>query len=141
MDLKIQGRIIAVLPEVGGVSKAGNTWKKQEYVLETFDQYPRKICFNAFGAKVDEFAIQEGETLTVSVDIESREFNGRWYTDIRAWRVERGADTMSGMGGYDASQQGIAGGVPSFAQAQQVPAPTMAPSQFDAPVEGDDLPF
>ena len=94
MDLKIQGRIIAVLPEVGGISKAGNQWKKQEYVLETFDQYPKKICFNAFGNKVDEFAIQEGETLTVSVDIESREFNGRWYTDIRAWRVERGADPL-----------------------------------------------
>lgn len=112
MDLKIQGRIIAVLPEVSGISKAGNQWKKQEYVLETFDQYPKKICFNAFGNKVDEFAIQEGETLTVSVDIESREFNGRWYTDIRAWRVERGAEpSMNPMDGYSGAQ-GISGGAP-----------------------------
>lgn len=139
MDLKIQGRIIAVLPEVGGISKAGKEWKKQEYVLETFDQYPKKICFNAFGTKVDEFAIQEGETLTVSIDIESREFNGRWYTDIRAWRVERGVEpTMGSMDEYGAAQ-GIAGGAPSFPQAQQ--AVPQAQSEFNAPAEGDDLPF
>ena len=139
MDLKIQGRIIAVLPEVGGISKAGNQWKKQEYVLETFDQYPKKICFNAVGNKVDEFAIQEGETLTVSVDIESREFNGRWYTDIRAWRVERGAEpSMGSMDGYG-DAQGITGGAPSFSQAQQVAPQTQ--SEFNAPAEGDDLPF
>ena len=131
MDLKIQGRIIAVLPEVGGISKAGNQWKKQEY--------PKKICFNAFGNKVDEFAIQEGETLTVSVDIESREFNGRWYTDIRAWRVERGAEpSMGSMDGYG-DAQGITGGAPSFSQAQQVAPQTQ--SEFNAPAEGDDLPF
>ena len=139
MDLKIQGRIIAVLPEVSGISKAGNQWKKQEYVLETFDQYPKKICFNAFGNKVDEFAIQEGETLTVSVDIESREFNCRWYTDIRAWRVERGAEpSMNPMDGYSGAQ-GISGGAPSFSQAQQVAPQTQ--SEFNAPAEGDDLPF
>jgi len=95
--------------------------------------------FNAFGNKVDEFAIQEGETLTVSVDIESREFNGRWYTDIRAWRVERGAEpSMNPMDGYSGAQ-GISGGAPSFSQAQQVAPQTQ--SEFNAPAEGDDLPF
>ncbi len=89
--MEITGRIIAVLPERGGVSKTGNEWKMQEYVLETHEQYPKKLCFNVFGAdKIAQFNIQAGEELTVSFDINAREYNGRWYNDIRAWRVERG---------------------------------------------------
>ena len=64
----------------------------QEYVLETHEQYPKKLCFNVFGAdKIAQFNIQAGEEMTVSFDINAREYNGRWYNDIRAWRVERGA--------------------------------------------------
>ena len=89
--MEITGKIIAVLPERGGVSKTGNEWKMQEYVLETHEQFPRKMCFNVFGAdKISQFNIQAGEELTVSFDINAREYNGRWYNDIRAWRVERG---------------------------------------------------
>ena len=89
--MEITGKIIAVLPERGGVSKTGNEWKMQEYVLETHEQYPKKICFNVFGAdKIAQFNIQAGEEMTVSFDINAREYNGRWYNDIRAWRVERG---------------------------------------------------
>ncbi len=89
--MEITGKIIAVLPERGGVSKTGNEWKMQEYVLETHEQYPKKICFNVFGAdKIAQFNIQAGDEMTVSFDINAREYNGRWYNDIRAWRVERG---------------------------------------------------
>ena len=92
--MEITGKIIAVLPERGGVSKTGNEWKMQEYVLETHEQFPKKLCFNVFGAdKISQFNIQAGDELTVSFDINAREYNGRWYTDIRAWRVERGAAT------------------------------------------------
>lgn len=129
MDVHIDGRIIAVLPEVGGTSKAGNAWRKQEYILETNDSYPKKICFNAFNDTIEKLSIQEGETLTVYVDIESREFNGRWYTDIRAWRVDR-AEAPQAMG-----PMGIQGGAPGFAEAPQVD------SAFNTPSEGDDLPF
>ncbi len=88
--MEITGRIIAVLPVVGGVSKAGNEWKKQEYVLETHDQYPRKVCFQIFGAdRIEQAHIQAGEELTVSFDIDSREYQGRWFTNINAWKVER----------------------------------------------------
>ncbi len=88
--MEITGRIIAVLPVVGGVSKAGNEWKKQEYVLETHDQYPRKVCFQIFGAdRIEQAHIQPGEELTVSFDIDSREYQGRWFTNINAWKVER----------------------------------------------------
>lgn len=88
--MEITGKIIQVLPEVGGVSKAGNEWKKQEYVLETHDQYPKKVCFQIFGAdKIAQAAIQPGEELTVSFDIDSREYQGRWFTSINAWKVDR----------------------------------------------------
>ena len=90
--MEITGKIIAVLPERGGTSKTGNEWKMQEYVIETHEQYPKKVCFNVFGAdKIAQFNIQAGDELTVSFDINAREYNGRWYNDIRAWRVERGA--------------------------------------------------
>ncbi len=89
--MEITGKIIAVLPERGGISKTGNEWKMQEYVLETQEQYPRKVCFNVFGSdKIAQFNIQAGEEMTVSFDINAREYNGRWYNDIRAWKVERG---------------------------------------------------
>lgn len=64
--------------------------EKQEYVLETHDQYPKKVCFQIFGAdRIDQAAIQPGEELTVFFDIDSREYQGRWFTNINAWKVER----------------------------------------------------
>ena len=89
--MELIGKIIQVLPLQSGTSKAGNAWKKQEYILETLGtQYPRKVCFNLFGDNVDKFPMQVGQDVTVSIDIESREFNGRWYTDVRAWNVVNG---------------------------------------------------
>ena len=96
--MEITGKIIAVLPERGGTSKTGNEWKMQEYVLETHEQYPRKVCFNVFGAdKIAQFNIQAGDELTVSFDINAREYNGRWYNDVRAWKVERGTAAAAPM--------------------------------------------
>ncbi|MGM9760720.1 MAG: DUF3127 domain-containing protein [Parabacteroides sp.] len=123
--MEISGRIIAVLPEQGGVSKAGNEWKKQEYVLETHDQYPKKVCFQIFGAdRIAQAAIQPGEELIVSFDIDSREYQGRWFTNINAWKVERPAA---------AAPQ----------QPQPVAAPAAAPAAPDfGPANPiDDLPF
>jgi hypothetical protein len=87
------GKIIAVLPAKGGKSKAtGNEWKAQEYVIENHDQYPRKMCFEVFGTeKIDQFNIQLGEELTVSFDIDARQWQDRWFNSIRAWKVERAA--------------------------------------------------
>ncbi|MBT4052785.1 MAG: DUF3127 domain-containing protein [Bacteroidetes Order II. Incertae sedis bacterium] len=86
--MEINGRITELLPEKTGQSARG-PWRKQEYVLETEGQYPKKICFMVWSDKIDEFAIKEGENLVVSIDIESREYNGRWYTDVKAWKVSR----------------------------------------------------
>jgi hypothetical protein len=124
--MEITGKIIAVLPERGGISKTGNEWKMQEYVLETTEQYPKKICFNVFGSdKIAQFNIQAGEEMTVSFDINAREYNGRWYNDIRAWKVERGTATPQ--------PQSEA----AFINAPKVEVPDFGKTENDP----DDLPF
>lgn len=87
--MEISGRIIAVLEARGGVSaRTGNTWKMQDYVLETIESFPKRICFNVFGEdKINQFNIQQGMEVTVSFDINAREYQGRWYNDVRAWNV------------------------------------------------------
>lgn len=124
--MEITGKIIAVLPERGGVSKTGNEWKTQEYVIETHEQYPKKVCFNVFGAdKIAQFNIQAGDEMTVSFDINAREYQGRWYNDIRAWKVERG--TASGAAPMD---------IPVI-NAPKVEVPDFSKAANDP----DDLPF
>ena len=93
--MEITGKIVEILPERSGESARG-TWRKREYVMEIEGQYSKKICFVVWGDKIDEFAIREGEALLASVDLESREYNGRWYTDVKAWRISRGEDTQTG---------------------------------------------
>ena len=85
--MEFTGKIIAILSPRGGVSKtSGNEWKSQEYVIENHDQYPRKMCFDVFGAeKIEQFNIQMGEELTVSFDVDARQWNDRWFNSIRAW--------------------------------------------------------
>ncbi len=85
MDLN--GKLIQLLGIQTGQGKTGNTWKKQEFVLETGDTYPKKVCIAVWGDKIDMSQFQVGQQLTVSFDVESREFNGRWYTDVKAWKV------------------------------------------------------
>lgn len=87
--MEISGKIIAVLPIATGQGKNG-TWRSQDYVLETADQYPKKVCFNLFNDKIDQFPIAIDEVVNVSFDVESKEYNGRWFTNIRAWKVEKG---------------------------------------------------
>lgn len=89
--MEISGKIIAVLPLQQGTSKAGNPWQSQSYVLETQEQYPKKVCFEIFGEdRIKNNSCQIDELVTVSFDLESREFNGRWYTSVRAWKVVKG---------------------------------------------------
>ena len=87
---EISGKVIAVLPLATGEGKNG-TWKSQDYVLETDGQYPKKLCFNLFGDSIEKFNVGIDDELKVSFDIESREYNGRWYTTVKAWKVEKEA--------------------------------------------------
>ena len=143
--MEVSGKIIAVLPPQGGTSKAGRPWKKQEYVLETHDSFPRKVKFDFFGDRVDQYPMAIGDEVTISFDIESREFNGRWYTDIHGWRAEKGVPGQQGVapgfGQAPAPQQ------PGFGQpagiAPVAPAAPAMPDPFaGAPADADgDLPF
>lgn len=124
--MEFSGKIIAVLPERGGVSRNGNEWKSQEYVIENHDQYPRKMCFDVFGAdKIAQFNIQVGQELTVSFDIDAREWNGRWFNSLRAWKVEP-------------NQAGAPMGAPVPPVSSVTPAASV---DFAATDEKDDLPF
>ena len=84
--MNISGKVVQVLPIQTGTSKAGNPWQKQEFVLDQGGQYPRKVCISLFGDNVAKIP-QVGQDVMISVDIESREFNGRWYTEIKAWNI------------------------------------------------------
>jgi hypothetical protein len=86
--MELAGRIVHVLPEKSGTSARG-AWRKQEYVIEVPGDYPKQVCFMVWGDKIDQFQIQQDQQVTIHFDLESREYNGRWYTDVKAWRVER----------------------------------------------------
>lgn len=87
--MEIQVKVIQVmLPEAGKSQTTGKSWTKQEFVGETIGNYPNKIKFQIFGdQKIKDNPIKEGEIYNVSFDLESREWNGRWYTDVDAWKV------------------------------------------------------
>ena len=127
MALELTGKLVQKLPVQSGQSAKG-AWSKQEFVLETQETYPRKVCASVWGAdKVNELAsFSEGTLIKVSFNVESRQFNERWYTDIRAWRIERVGN-----------QEGV---TPSFAPD---PVPYSDPSYLDTSSESeiDDLPF
>ncbi|MDF2156220.1 DUF3127 domain-containing protein [Algoriphagus sp. CAU 1675] len=91
--MELSGKIIQQLPEVGGNSRNGNAWRKQEYVLETPGQYPKKVCVAIWGDKIEQFSLKVGENVTLGVDVESREYNGRWYTEVKAYKVDRTGST------------------------------------------------
>ncbi len=128
--MEISGKIIAVLEARSGQSRTtGNNWMTQDYVIETHEQYPKRLCFNVWGEdKIHQFNIQVGQELTVSFDINAREYQGRWYNDIRAWKVEQ----------YNQNAPAAAATVPTE------PANSFAPNGSFAPNDSqsdDDLPF
>ena len=85
--MEIQGKLTQILPVQTGQGKNG-VWKKQDIILETPGQYPKKVCVSMWGDKINESLLQVGNELTAHIDIESREYNGRWYTEVKAWKIE-----------------------------------------------------
>lgn len=124
--MEIKGRIVQVLPLQTGEGKNG-VWKKQEFILETADsQYPKKICMAAWGDKFADGSISVNNEVNAFFDVESREYNGRWYTDVKVWKIE----VLSGLGGIE---------TPSYSSA---PASVPTPSPVSAELAGEeDLPF
>ncbi len=124
--MEISGKIIAVLPLATGEGRNG-MWRSQDYVLETGDQYPKKVCFNFFGDKIEQFPLAIDDVVNVSFELESREYNGRWFTSVRAWKADKnGAQATSS---YAPQAQNSVVNAPTF---DGTPA---------ANNEGTDLPF
>lgn len=123
MAVEIVAKLLQKFPVQSGTSARGG-WSKQEFLVETEDTYPKKICMNVWGdEKVRELSsLNDGETYRFSLNIESREYNQRWYTDIRAWKIDK----------IDVSKS-------------TDPA-SVAPAYYEEPIsnlgsEDDDLPF
>ena len=123
MELIIEGHISQILPLESGVGKTGKEWKRQNFVLNTDEQYPKKMVFEVFGAdRLARFNIQIGQEVLVAFDIDAREWNGRWFNSIRAYDVRQ----------YDPSQMPTAPAAP----VQPVAAPAQ-PAVAAQPVAAD----
>lgn len=117
--MNLIAKLIQLLPLQSGESKNG-TWRKQDIIVETDGQYPKKICLSVWGDKINEAQLQIGNMLTISCEIESREYNNKWYTDVKAWKIENATVASSPILNYD----------------------SVIPENFQLPEEEDeDLPF
>jgi hypothetical protein len=92
--MQLTAKLIQLLPLQTGTGKNGQ-WKKQDIIVETDATYPKKICVSIWGDKIDASQLQPGNQLKIDFDVESREFNGRWYTDIKAWKIETAVGSQS----------------------------------------------
>ncbi|MEO5571754.1 MAG: DUF3127 domain-containing protein [Bacteroidia bacterium] len=98
MTLEITGKLLQVLPEQTGTGKSGTNWAKQDFIIETpHEQYPKKICFSAWGDKMQVLkTLNPGMQLNVAFDVESREHQGKWYTNLKAWKIVAAGNATSG---------------------------------------------
>jgi hypothetical protein len=89
--MQLTAKLIQLLPLQTGTGKNGE-WKKQDIIVETESQYPKKVCISIWGDKINTSQLKIGNQLKVDFDVESREYNGRWYTDVKAWKIELAGD-------------------------------------------------
>lgn len=134
MALEFSGKLLKKLPLQSGTS-ANGTWSRQEIIIEIPGTFPQQVCVSLWGDRVNDVVkYVEGDILKVSFSLQSREYNGRWYTDVRAWRLEKEAAAVAA-----ASSETAAAGAPAQPQQPQQPADdpfATAPAQ-----QVDDLPF
>ena len=138
MALELVGKLIKVLPEVNGQGKNG-PWSKQDFVIETLDsQYPKKVCMTAWGEKVNDLKqFADGDTLKATFSAESREYNERWYTELRAFRIELAEGDADG--GTAPAPRPAAQPAQTRSNGPSQPATAAFNSAFDE--ESNDLPF
>ncbi|MDD6722357.1 MAG: DUF3127 domain-containing protein [Bacteroidales bacterium] len=134
--MELIGKIIEECPIQEGTSRSGNPWKKRMYIVETQESYPKKVALTVFGSDrvaATEAAVKLGDTVRVSFDLESREYNGRWYTDAMAWRIELAAAQPAAPAPQQAYSQ-----PQTYGEGAPVPPPPAAPAAANSE---DDLPF
>ena len=91
--MELKGQITVINPVVTGESKNGS-WKKQDFVILTDAQYPKNVCFSLWGDKISKLEAVAGDKVMVSFDLESRESNGRWFTEAKAWMIKKETASM-----------------------------------------------
>lgn len=124
--MELSGKVFKVMPVETGEGKNG-TWKKQQVVVETaHDRFPKKVAIQFWGDLTNHENFVEGNDISVEFDVESREYMGKWYTDVKAWRVNRKENTQSSL--------------PSTSAQQAPPAYTAADVPANSTID-DDLPF
>ena len=136
--MTIEGTIVQVLPIEQGVGKqSGNPWSKGTVIIETMGQYPKKVALSNMKRAEELIALPIGSAYKFDIDVESREFNGRWYTSVSTFRWEP-------LGG---ATQPMPQQAPQFAQSPQ-PYQTQAPSyqaptqpMYQQPPQDDSFPF
>lgn len=101
MDLQIKGTVKQILEEQSGTGKNG-PWRKRDFILETEGKYPKEVCITQWGDNIDQADVQEGEEIVAYIDIQSREYKGNWYTDVKAWKIEKGSNVQAGPPNSDA---------------------------------------
>ena len=93
--MNYRGNVIFIGQKVEGISKTkGTPWKKQEFAIETTGQYPRKVAFSIMNDKIDQAGIQMGHDVEIEVDAQSREYNGKWYTELNAWKIHNHSNSQ-----------------------------------------------
>lgn len=85
--MTITGTITKILSVESGMGKNNKEWHKGGFVIQTNEQYPKTVCISLFGNILEDFDARVGQQVTAEIDVESREFNGRWYSDVKAWKV------------------------------------------------------
>jgi hypothetical protein len=92
--MQLNAKLVQLLPLQTGTGKNGQ-WKKQDIIVETDGQYPKKVCISIWGDKINESLLKIGNQLKIDFDVESREYNSRWYTDVKAWKIEAAEGSSS----------------------------------------------
>lgn len=145
--MDIEATVNMLLPLVTGQSARGE-WKKQDVIFDLPGEFNRKLCVGFWGDRAaDAATLRPGDRVALSANVESREYNGRWYTEVRAWRMNR-LEGQAGMsGGYPSASYPAAGTAspqPQAPAAQPVQQPAAQPVPSTSPTsadEVDDLPF
>ena len=103
--MQLTAKLVQLLPLQTGSGKNGE-WRKQDIIVETAGQYPKKVCISVWGDRIDEKKLKPGNVLKIDFDIESREYNSRWYTDVKAWKIEvQGERTEGGKQQQDSFEE------------------------------------
>ena len=89
MDNTITGRVIAVMDERSGISKSGAAWRERTYVVETEERYPKRCAFSLNGDNIAKFNIQQGDVVTAHLDFNAHQWQGKWYNEVVAWKIDR----------------------------------------------------